>query len=199
MIKVILFDCNGLLVKRTKRFSQRLAEDFGIPLESTQPFFEGRFLLCETGKADLKQELTTVMAQWGWKESLDKLLKEWFEGESELDRGCIDHIRALRQKGRKCFLCTNSEKYRTDYLWNQLGLKYVLDGFFSSAFVGYLKQDFRYWVRVYYQLANFLKEEILVWDNKSEMVAAAKAFGFRAELFENFKQYQTIMKHFYEL
>ena len=61
MIKVILFDCDGLIIRHEKYFSIRLAEQQGVLLEEEneqqKAFFSGVFLDCETGKADLKEEL----------------------------------------------------------------------------------------------------------------------------------------------
>ena len=62
MIKVILFDCDGPIIKREKYFSQRLHEETGVVIDSQneKSFFKGIFLQCETGKADLKQ----VLPEW---------------------------------------------------------------------------------------------------------------------------------------
>ena len=56
-----MFDCDGLIIRHEKYFSMRLAADQGVFLEDEnekqKEFFNGVFLDCETGKADLKEEL----------------------------------------------------------------------------------------------------------------------------------------------
>ncbi len=194
MIKVILFDVDGVIVRlREKYFSQRLAESSSLNLDesSIKSFFSNEFLLCEIGKGDLKQELHQRIKAWGYLGTVDELIKFWFEGEAELIPQVVEEIKALRSKGVKCFVATNNEKYRTQYLWERVGLINFMDGIFSSAHVGFLKNDINFWEKVYKELSEYGKGEILVLDNEEDIVKAAKSFGFSAELFtgdDNFKQ-----------
>ena len=74
MIKVILFDCDGVIIKeRGQYFSQRLAQELGLPINENfvKEFFKKEFLLCETGKADLKEELQKKIGTWGYTGSVD--------------------------------------------------------------------------------------------------------------------------------
>ena len=53
MIKIILFDCDGLIIKREKYFSQRLKES-GLELneQKISEFFRGEFLEIDKGNTD---------------------------------------------------------------------------------------------------------------------------------------------------
>lgn len=187
MIKVILFDCDGPIIKREMYFSQRL----GIPYEKLKDFFEGDFLLCETGKKDLKEELKVHIKSWGVSKSLDELMDFWFSNEAEVDRQMTDQIFLLRQRGIKCFLATNNEKYRTEYLWTVVGLKNFLDGLFSSCYVGYMKSHAEFWQEAYKNFSEISKQEILVVDDDPQNVKSAQQFGFTASLYTDFENHQN--------
>jgi len=195
MIKVILMDCDGPIIKREKYFSQRLL-DMGIPMDihMINEFFQNEFLLCETGKMDLKRELVSRVKAWGWKKPLDELLDFWFAGEATTDLKMIEDIQRLRKKGVKCFLTTDQEKYRTAYLWETVGLKDVLDKIYSSCDVGFLKRQPEFWGKVLATIDGCRKEEILVWDDDQRALDGAKQAGLRGKFYTNFENYLEIME-----
>ena len=203
MIKVILFDCDGLIIRHEKYFSIRLAEQQGVVLEGEnekqKAFFSGEFLECETGKSDLKEELKKDLGLWNWTGTVEGLMDFWFSGEATVENEIKDFILNLRQKGYKCFVTTNNEKYRSEYLWNTAGLKNIFDGFFSSSTVGYFKEDQEFWTEVYKNFLEVEKREILVWDDDAPNVESAKKFGFNADFYKNFEEFKTVMKEKYKI
>jgi putative hydrolase of the HAD superfamily len=202
MIKVILFDCDGPIIKREKYFSQRLKElGKGLNDDLVTKFFREEFLEIEKGKADLKRALEDKILSWGYKGTVKELMDFWFEGEAEVDQQMKNYIISLRKKGIKCYLATNNEKYRTEYLWNVAGLKDFLDGLFSSCYSGYLKPQIEYWEEAYKNLSVTPKNKILFWDNLPAAVESAKRFGFNAEVYNSFEEVKKIMaeKYFLEI
>ncbi len=197
MIKVILFDCDGIIVKEHKYFIQRLKEDFGIVLnyEAHNSFFKNEFLLCQAGKLDLKIELIRQMPKWGIDWSVEKLVEYWFNGERDLDKRVVETIYTLRGKGVKCYLSTNNEKYRTQYLTDEVDLKNILDGIYSSAFLGFMKSNQGFWQALYQDFLDIKKNQVLVFDNKQENVQSAREFGFSAELYKDF---ETFIRQLYK-
>jgi putative hydrolase of the HAD superfamily len=194
VIKTIIFDTDGMVIRGEMYFSERLSKNFGIPPEKVIPFFKNEFQLCLTNKADLKEELKKYLPQWKWGKSVDVLLEYWFKNETAIDKQVIESIMDLRNKGIKCYLGTNNEKYRMQYLINKLGLGNFFDGIFSSAHIGYLKPQQEFWQSIYEQLGKPNKEEILVWDNDEKNITSAENFGFQAKLYADFKTYEVYTK-----
>ncbi|MFA5991245.1 MAG: HAD family hydrolase [Candidatus Doudnabacteria bacterium] len=199
MIKVILFDCDGPIIRHTKYFSQRLKEEKGIvaDTEDQASFFNNEFLLCEKGQADLKVEMGKRLKTWGWTGTVEELMEYWFVGEAEVDTDMAEYIKELRNKGIKTYLSTNNEKYRVDYLWKTAGLKNILDGKFPSCELGHLKPEVKFWAQIYKRLSNISKEEVLVLDDAESAISSAKRFGFNAEFYENFEGFKKVMEEKY--
>jgi len=194
MIKTVIFDTDGMVVRREMYFSQRFSQEFGVPVEKVLPFFKNEFQLCLVGKADLKHELTKYLSQWNWQKPVNDLLSFWFEHESNVDKKMLASVQALRKKGIHCYLSTNNEKYRVQYLLDTLDLRNFFDGAFSSAELGFLKPQREFWSTIHERLGKPEKSEVLVWDDDKENVESAKNFGFRSELYRDIDSYELRMK-----
>lgn len=194
MVIKTLFDVDGMVIKnREAYFSKRLSQDYGVNLDKILPFFENEFQLCLIGRADLKEELEKYLKEWKWNKPVDDLLKYWFENERTVDLEIIESVKKLRSKGTKCYVHTNNEKYRTEYLWSTIGLRKYFDGVFSSTHVGYKKPEVQFWQSVCDLLGCLKTEEILVWDDDPKNIQSAKNFGFQAELYTDPSFYKRRM------
>ncbi len=200
MIKTILFDVDGVIIKeREKYFSQKLVEDLGMPLDTAaiQRFFQNEFLLCETGKADLLQELEKQLPKWGYKGTVQELTDFWFSGEAELIPEVVESIKQLRTQGVRCYISTNNEKYRVNYLLDTVGLEQFLDGVFASATVGFMKPQQEFWSEIHKELGFPEKNSVLVWDNQKHMSDSATEFGFIGEFYKDFSGYENTLKNYF--
>jgi len=191
MKKIIIFDADGVVVKREMYFSQRLARDFGIPEEDIMQFFRNEFKDCAVGRADLREALKKYVSMWGWDGSIDDLLKYWFENEKELDEELIKEINILRAKGFICCLATNNEVYRTKYLAETVGLKNLFDYIFSSAEISHLKIEDEFWKYIQEKLGLKDLENIIVWESDGKIIEKAAELGMKGFLFDgvdNFRE-----------
>ena len=191
MIKVIIFDADEVLILGKRRFSATLADKHGISLEKTLPFFTGIFQECLVGNADLKKVVVPYLDKWGWDKGVETLLDYWFSLESKTDKELIKYIKELRKKGIECILATNNEKHRFEYMMNKMGLKNVFNKTYASAHLGHKKPEQEFFTKIYRELKNIKKNEILFVDDSKENIKGAKEFGIHAEFytsFENFKK-----------
>ncbi|HZS78506.1 MAG TPA: HAD-IA family hydrolase [Ktedonobacteraceae bacterium] len=192
MIRVILFDVDGVLAIG-EPFSKHLARTYGITPDLTRSFFEGRFLNCLTGKADLKEELADRLPAWGWSSSIEAFLDEWFRFEHRINEPLIAYVQQLRQQHIRCYLATNQEKYRTAYLLAQMGFAGAFDGMFSSTYLGYMKGDEAFFASVLSQLPDVKANEILFWDDSPANVEVARKAGLHAEVYSSFSDFEKKM------
>lgn len=196
MVKTIIFDADGMVIKRGILPSEKFAKDLNVPLEKITVFFKNDFQLCKTGKADIKEVLKKYLPLWGWKKSADDFLNYWFEYDSVLDPQIIESIKNLRDKGIKCYLATNNEKYRVEYLADALGFKNIFDDIFSSDKIGYQKTQQEFWQKVYEKLGKPDKKSVLCWDDDNKNIKEEKEFGFSAELYTNVNEYKNKINYY---
>lgn len=193
--EAIFWDADGVVLKRSRLFSEQLALDFGIDIEQLRPFFTGVLKQCAIGKADLKEELAKVIGEWGWKGTVEELVNYWFTKGTELDPDVAALITALRQQGVHCVMTTNNEKYRGAHLAATLGDGKVLDGVFYSGALGVSKKDPAFFTHVYQALnaqKPLEKSAVLCIDNDEGVVEMAKSLGFSTHLYtglESLKQF----------
>lgn len=194
--KAILFDADGMIII-AKRFSDRLQAEYGISWSTMEPFFKGPFQKCKVGQADLKEELSHVIHDWGWKGSVEELVNFWFQSGTAVDERMREIIQNLRNRGTRCYLTSNQEKYRANFLRHTLNLSQLFDELFISADIGYLKQDQDFFEFVYRSLTrsngNIQKHEILFADDSPENIHTAEAYGLTTHLYHTFEDFKKIV------
>lgn len=188
MIKAILFDVDGIIINREMYFSERYSRDFNVPLEKILPFYKNEFQKCLVGQADLKEELTKYLDDWEWNKPIEELLDYWFEHESTINKEVLSAVSDLRARGIKCYLATNNEKYRVDYLRQNLGLGQHFDGIFASCDLGAKKPSEAFWQSISEKIG-FDNTEVEVLDDEPENVESANQYGFRSEIFSDIRSF----------
>jgi len=196
MIKAILFDVDGVLAIG-ESFSKILAREQGITKEMAAPFYRDQFYKCLIGEADLKQELATYLPQWEWRGSIDEFLHYWLTSEHVINQPLINAIQQLREQGIRCYIATNQEKYRTQYILEQMGFAEQFDGMFSSAHIGYMKNNNAFFEHVLRELTSARAQEILFWDDAVDNVATAREVGLKAEVYSNFADFEQKMREYF--
>lgn len=187
-VKAIIFDTDGMLING-EMFSKRLEKMYGISTEKTKSFFVGKFQECLIGKADLKEELEKLVLLWGWEGSVEDMLCFWFEGEAKVEQRMLDMVGKLKEKGIKCYVATNQEKYRTQFLLDQLNFKSIFDKVYSSAELGYKKPSQDFFAKIFQDNHGLAKNQTMFWDDDETNVLGAKEFGFASYQYKNFEDF----------
>ena len=177
---ILLLDADGVVLKKHRYFSERYAEEHGVPIEEVAPFFKNEFARCQAGQADLKVELESYLAKWKWGGTVDEFVTYWLTHDTEPDESVLQEVVHLRAGGTQCYLASGQEKYRAAYITQLLGDK--LDGFFYSCDLGVLKSDSQFFISVLTQLS-VPASDVVYFDNSKTYLTAARAVGIDARLY----------------
>ena len=180
--KHIFFDADGVVIKNKYLFTQHLEQDYGIKMDKMLPFFTGVFRQCSVGKSDLKEELAKVIADWGWPGTVDELLAYWFSKGTQIDQEVVEYVKILREQGARCFMTTDQEKYRGQYLGRELGSGKIFERVFYSAEVGCSKKEQRFWEYVFGEVNDAPESSLFIDDDKANVDSVA-AFGLDTYLY----------------
>lgn len=135
------------------------------------------------------------MKEWQWPYTLDDFLFRWFDEEKNVDEQVLRIVQLVRQSGIHCYIATNQEKYRVDYLRKQLGFDLIFDGIFDSATIGLRKPSLAFYEAVGDSLGVSGKN-ILYWDDSPANVMGARQYGWNSELYIGFQNFVTTLGHF---
>lgn len=175
MKKVFLFDLDGVVIK-TRFFTEKYERDFWVWKEIISDFLKENLVNTQIWKADLKILLQEKLWDFKWEKSVEEFLKYWFEYDNVIDENLLQEIDILRNKWHLCFLCTNQEKYRFEYLINTLHISNYFDEIFSSHIIWYSKSDSLYFSKVLWELKkkyNVNISEIVFFDDKENFIQSA--------------------------
>lgn len=187
MPKAILFDADGVALKKQPYFSLEIAKENNIPYEVIEPFYKNELRLCQVGAADMKEELAKYLPKWKWHGSVDEFLKRWFTTDVHPDETVLALVDLLRERGVKSYLASEQEKYRSGHIWNVANLKARFDGSFFTHDVGVLKSTPEYFQSILARL-NLQPSELQFWDDDQKNVDVAKSIGIDARFYTNFDE-----------
>jgi putative hydrolase of the HAD superfamily len=192
MKPILLFDADGVIING-KMFSLHLEDDFGISTEMTKHFFTTIFSDCLEGKADLKEEIKPYLKEWGWNKGVDKFLEYWFDVEHVVDERLIELIQSFRKNGIKCFVATNQEHHRTNYMRKEMVFDKWFDGVFSSADLGHKKPNIDFFQELFVKIG--LPDKATTWffDDTQKNIEGAEEFGINSKLYTDFENYKKLV------
>ena len=190
--QVILFDADGVVI-RSEMFSTHYQKTQGLSPDDMLPFYKGIFQECLTGKADLKEVIVPWLKKWKWDGDVDGFLLQWFQYEHKIDQQIVDLIRDLRKNSVSCYLATNQEKYRTQYMRKEMNFEKIFDGIFSSAEVGSKKPQAEFYEFIFRKLG-INKDKILYTDDTASHVEGAKEARIDAYHYTEFEPFNEYVK-----
>ena len=197
MIKALILDADGVLIVNAEKFSKKFSAEYGVPIEKINSFFDGPFRECILGAADLKEVISPYLADWGWTEGAPVFLEYWFKEEHHLDESLIAYVKDLRTRGVRCFVASNQEKHRAEYMLEKMGFKDIFEKVYVSANLGHKKPSMEFYEKMYKDFPETQKDEIIFWDDTPGNVIAAKEFGIKAELYSSFQNFKHTMQNYF--
>lgn len=197
-IRATLFDADGVLTLAEEFFSQTYARSRGMDPKSFDQFFKEQFPAARLGRADLKELIAKNQDIWQWDGQLDDLLAQWFKSEDVRNQPLLDYIQTVRAKGIPCYVATNQEKYRGEYIKSVM-FAGQFDGYFISADMGTAKPEpsfFRAIIESLQAQDSTLKaENIAFFDDTQNHVDAAASLGLAASLYTSLDDVKAVFEN----
>lgn len=192
--KVILFDIDGVLIKLPHYFSKELEnKGYKNAEKNLNSFFHSdEFCQCLRGKMNIEKIIEPYLKRFKWKDTVVNYLNQQFSFEIQyLDQNVITAIQLLKKGGMKCFLSTDQEKKRSNFLLDKVGFRSIFDGYFISSDIGFMKCQDGFWIDIIAKLEkeNIKPEEIVFFDDKQVNINVASRFCLKAFLFTDMNQF----------
>ena len=106
----------------------------------------------------------------------------------------IKLVKQIRASGTACYLATEQEQYRAEYMKSVM-FNSVFDGYFITADIGYKKSDHRFFEAAVEQLRRTNPKldmnDVIFFDDSQSKVDAAKAVGIDGILFDGIESVTT--------
>lgn len=190
---MILMDVDGVVIAgRHQYFSELYAEEHNIPIEDIMPFFKNEFKLCAIGQMSIRDALPPYLEKWGWKGTLDEFLEYWFSSERQKNDELLELIDKLGKNGNSCYLATNQEKERAEYIMEEVGLRKYFDGAFVSCSLGVKKSEPDFFLKIAETLKKNL-EDFVYWDSDPENVEVAEKLGIESYVYKDIDDFKEKM------
>lgn len=201
-MQVFLFDIDGVLIRVDKYYSSVLEnEGFTGAIASLNAFHNGpENTACLVGAKSPLLAIKPFLESIGWSKSTEEYFKGQFEYESKyLDHELLTIIEKLRTSGKKCYLATDQDAFRSGFLLHQLGFNTLFDGWFISSQIGARKIDRKYWTKVFEKLEAELKlkckTEILFIDDNRQNIQVASEVGLGCFYVSSNDDIELLKKH----
>lgn len=195
MITAVILDADGVVNDGTLL---SLEEDFNIPSERLQRFFREAFPDCMIGKADLKEAILPYLSEWGWEGTVDELLDYWFETGSNIHHEVWDIAKQLKDAGVPVYLATNQEKYRAQYMREEMGFGTLFTKMFVSSEMGIKKPSPEFFAYIQKDIGSDDASTLLFWDDTKENVDVAASLRIQSHQFVSIADFKVKMKGYFD-
>jgi FMN phosphatase YigB (HAD superfamily) len=196
-VKAILFDADGVLTLPEDVFTVVYAKSHGLDTEPFEQFFRNEWQAIVTGKKDLKESISENPGLWRWNGSPEELLDYWFKTEDVRNEELLQLIGELKAQGMPCYLATDQENYRGEYMKNVM-FNERFDGYFISAELGMSKTDPKFFELIISNLQRKIPDlkpaDILFFDDSQSKVDTASSVGINGQLYTSIDQVKKLRK-----
>ena len=167
-------------------FSIVYSRSYGLDPRPFETFFQTEWQEFVIGKRDLKEHIKNHPELWQWNGTPDQLVNYWCTSEDIRNQSMIDLIQRIKRADIPCYLATEQERYRGEYMKNVM-FKDLFDDYFITANIGYKKTDPTFFETILKSLQSkhpkLTAQQIMFFDDSQSKVDAALATGIDAVLF----------------
>lgn len=145
---------------------------------------------------DLKESIAANPQLRQWHGGIDSLLEYWFETEDVRNEDLIGIIRKLKDQGVQCYLATEQEKYRGDYMRDVM-FKDLFDGYYVTAELGVSKTEPEFFQAIIMDLKrqepDLKPSDIVFFDDGQSKVDTARSVGIDGRLYTDVEQVCSLL------
>ena len=148
MLKAILWDIDGVIIRHQDYFHTQLEKDnYYKPQEILNEFRTTKLNnACDQGLLDPLISIMPFLERIGWNKSSEEYFDKQYEYEDKyIDDSLIERIQLIRAKNIKCYIASNQNYYRKEHLIHRLNLNTKFDGFIFSYDLNAVKTEDKYW------------------------------------------------------
>lgn len=193
MHKALLLGIDGVLIQRSRYFSEKFAEEYEVDIDKITPFFTGPYQRCVIGQADLREELKPYLKKWEWGGNVEDFLEYWFTSEAEADEDMLKLVDKLREFGVDCHLASDQEEYRAAFLLEDKRFADYFDESFFSCDLRVKKENKEFFKKAI-DIIGIDPKNILYFDDDPENVESALAVGIDAHVFTDVDSFKAKIK-----
>jgi len=190
MLKAILWDIDGVIIRHNDYFSNQLErENYYQPREIINEFrCTNLNTNCDADKLDVLEVIKPFLTRIGWQDSSNEYFLRQYEYEEKyLNFALLAEIQKVRQQGIQCFIASNQNYFRKAHLIKKMKINSNFDGAFFSCDLKAVKTENGYWEILLKELnlSGFEPDEMLFLDDLPVNLEQAKKFGVRGVLISN--------------
>jgi putative hydrolase of the HAD superfamily len=193
-VKAILFDADGVLTVPEELFSVVYARSHGLDIARFDRFFQETFPAALVGQADLKELIAQSHDIWQTSDP-DAVVDQWLRSEDVRNEEALEIIQQLRHGGIKCYLATNQEKYRGNYMQDKM-FAGQFDGYFISNELGVKKPEREFFEKAIAgmraDIPDLKPEEVVFLDDTPSHIDGAQQLGIDARLYTDLEQIRSL-------
>ncbi len=183
MIKAILWDIDGVIIRHVDYFDKQLKEEnYHNPTENLREFRNTSInKQCDQGLIDPLEEIIPFLNRIGWKKSNTEYFDAQYQFEEQyIDYNLLRSIQKLRDTGYRCYITSNQNYYRKDFLLSKLEIEKNFNGHFFSYDIKAIKTENAYWdnlVEKLYNQENITPENMIFLDDMKDNLNKAEEYG----------------------
>jgi putative hydrolase of the HAD superfamily len=201
-IKVIVFDVDDVLINGTDEngcfyWTQNINKDLGINKTSLQKLFLKGWQKAVLGRVDTVEIISNFLKEININITPQQFITYWLAKDSNIDRKMFKAAETLKNNGYLLYLGTVQEKYRSRFLWEELGFKKHFKDIYASCFLGCKKPQKDYFNNVQKRIG-VSPEQILLIDDKEKNIEGALNAGWQGYLHKTYEETDKNLFNFFQ-
>ncbi len=198
IIKAIIFDVDEVLIQVPHYFTQELQNrGYKNAVKIMNEYYGDDNTLCAEWKGEAVELIVPYLERIWWEQWVEEYFKQQFMFEKQyLDTNLVSLIPKIQALWIKCYLWTDQEENRAQFLLEWLNFKNIMDWYFISCYVWVRKCLPEFWYHIKKTLLDewIGKEEIVFFDDLQCNVDVANGEGIKAFLFTDMENFQKDLK-----